>query len=43
MKHDGDGNACGTRGGIMADQITENTDPFTWSACSMEYITTYIE
>ncbi|XP_038048629.1 A disintegrin and metalloproteinase with thrombospondin motifs 6-like isoform X1 [Patiria miniata] len=43
MKHDGDGNACGTRGGIMADQITENTDPFAWSACSMEYIRNYID
>ncbi|XP_033636887.1 A disintegrin and metalloproteinase with thrombospondin motifs 6-like [Asterias rubens] len=43
MKHDGDGNACGSRGGIMADQITENTDPFAWSTCSQEYITNYID
>ncbi|XP_071486774.1 A disintegrin and metalloproteinase with thrombospondin motifs 6-like [Diadema antillarum] len=43
MKHDGDGNACGTRGGIMADQITENSDPYSWSECSAHYITAYIE
>ncbi|XP_041474890.1 A disintegrin and metalloproteinase with thrombospondin motifs 6-like [Lytechinus variegatus] len=43
MKHDGDGNACGSRGGIMADQITENSDPYSWSECSAHYITSYIE
>ncbi|KAK2173582.1 hypothetical protein NP493_866g01061 [Ridgeia piscesae] len=47
MQHDGAGNKCGTRGHegakIMASQLTKNTDPFTWSSCSREYITSFLD
>ncbi|KAL2087623.1 hypothetical protein ACEWY4_016451 [Coilia grayii] len=47
MNHDGIGNACGTKGHetakLMAAHITANTNPFTWSACSKDYITSFLE
>lgn len=43
MKHDGDGNSCGTAGGIMAGTYTPRTDFYSWSPCSEDYITHYID
>ncbi|XP_061433351.1 A disintegrin and metalloproteinase with thrombospondin motifs 6-like [Lethenteron reissneri] len=48
MNHDGTGNACGTRGGreaakIMAAQLTSATSPFSWSSCSRDYITSFLD
>ena len=47
MQHDGAGNNCGTPGHegakIMAAQLTKNTDPFSWSSCSRDYITSFLE
>lgn len=43
MKHDGDGNACGTAGGIMAGTYTQKTDFYSWSPCSEDYITQFID
>uniref|UniRef100_A0A3B5MH38 Uncharacterized protein n=1 Tax=Xiphophorus couchianus TaxID=32473 RepID=A0A3B5MH38_9TELE len=43
MNHDGIGNSCGTKGHetakLMAAHITANTNPFSWSSCSKDYIT----
>ena len=48
MQHDGAGNLCGTPGydesaGLMAAQLTKETQPFNWSACSRQYITEFLE
>ncbi|XP_008323759.1 A disintegrin and metalloproteinase with thrombospondin motifs 6 [Cynoglossus semilaevis] len=47
MNHDGIGNACGTKGHetakLMAAHITANTNPFSWSACSKDYITSFLD
>ncbi|CAL8278107.1 unnamed protein product [Merluccius merluccius] len=47
MNHDGIGNSCGTKGHetakLMAAHITANTNPFSWSACSKSYITSFLD
>ncbi|XP_076875243.1 A disintegrin and metalloproteinase with thrombospondin motifs 6 [Brachyhypopomus gauderio] len=47
MNHDGIGNTCGTKGHesakLMAAHITANTNPFSWSACSKDYITSFLD
>lgn len=47
MNHDGMGNACGPHSQetakLMADHITMKTNPFIWSACSRDYITSFLE
>ncbi|XP_075595521.1 A disintegrin and metalloproteinase with thrombospondin motifs 6 isoform X6 [Balearica regulorum gibbericeps] len=47
MNHDGIGNSCGTKGHeaakLMAAHITANTNPFSWSACSRDYITSFLD
>ncbi|XP_077441258.1 A disintegrin and metalloproteinase with thrombospondin motifs 10 [Vanacampus margaritifer] len=47
MNHDGIGNACGPRtqetAKLMADHITMKTNPFIWSACSRDYITSFLD
>ncbi|KAF7250354.1 A disintegrin and metalloproteinase with thrombospondin motifs 6 [Varanus komodoensis] len=47
MNHDGIGNSCGTKGHeaakLMAAHITANTNPFSWSSCSRDYITSFLE
>ncbi|NWR39368.1 ATS6 metalloproteinase, partial [Tachuris rubrigastra] len=47
MNHDGIGNTCGTKGHeaakLMAAHITANTNPFSWSACSRDYITSFLD
>ncbi|MEQ2196224.1 A disintegrin and metalloproteinase with thrombospondin motifs 10, partial [Xenoophorus captivus] len=41
------GNACGPRSQetakLMADHITMKTNPFIWSACSRDYITSFLD
>ncbi|XP_032068208.1 A disintegrin and metalloproteinase with thrombospondin motifs 10 [Thamnophis elegans] len=47
MNHDGVGNSCGARGRetakLMAAHITMKTNPFVWSACSRDYITSFLD
>ena len=47
MHHDGEGNHCGEQGQepakIMAAQMSKSTDPFSWSSCSRDYITAFLE
>ncbi|KAF7661740.1 hypothetical protein LDENG_00255170, partial [Lucifuga dentata] len=47
MNHDGVGNACGSRSQetakLMAAHITMKTNPFVWSACSRDYITSFLD
>lgn len=47
MNHDGVGNSCGARGQdpakLMAAHITMKTNPFVWSSCSRDYITSFLE
>uniref|UniRef100_W5LNC5 ADAM metallopeptidase with thrombospondin type 1 motif 6 n=1 Tax=Astyanax mexicanus TaxID=7994 RepID=W5LNC5_ASTMX len=47
MNHDGIGNTCGTKGHetakLMAAHITANTNPFSWSTCSKDYITSFLD
>ncbi|XP_064624818.1 A disintegrin and metalloproteinase with thrombospondin motifs 6-like [Lineus longissimus] len=47
MHHDGTGNTCGQSehqpAGLMAAQITSNNDPFSWSVCSKDYITQFLD
>ncbi|KAK2151593.1 hypothetical protein LSH36_358g02030 [Paralvinella palmiformis] len=47
MQHDGIGNYCGKPGHeparIMAAQLTDNTEPFSWSSCSKRYITEFLD
>ena len=47
MQHDGSGNVCGTPGHeparIMAAQLAKNRQPFSWSGCSRDYITDFLE
>ncbi|KAG7274056.1 hypothetical protein CRUP_030778 [Coryphaenoides rupestris] len=47
MNHDGIGTSCGTKGHetakLMAAHITANTNPFSWSACSKNYITSFLD
>nr|XP_033810224.1 A disintegrin and metalloproteinase with thrombospondin motifs 10 isoform X2 [Geotrypetes seraphini] len=47
MNHDGVGNGCGNHGQetakLMAAHITMKTNPFVWSACSRDYITSFLD
>ncbi|XP_063084407.1 A disintegrin and metalloproteinase with thrombospondin motifs 10 isoform X2 [Cavia porcellus] len=47
MNHDGVGNTCGARGQdpakLMAAHITMKTNPFVWSSCSRDYITSFLD
>ncbi|XP_040275772.1 A disintegrin and metalloproteinase with thrombospondin motifs 10-like [Bufo bufo] len=47
MNHDGIGNGCGSQGQetakLMAAHITMKTNPFVWSACSRDYITSFLD
>ena len=47
MHHDGAGNRCGYKGyetaKIMAAQLNKNTEPFSWSSCSRQYISDFLE
>ena len=47
MNHDGVGNSCGARGQdpakLMAAHLTMKTNPFVWSSCSRDYITSFLE
>ncbi|XP_010156839.1 PREDICTED: A disintegrin and metalloproteinase with thrombospondin motifs 10-like, partial [Eurypyga helias] len=47
MNHDGVGNSCGSRGQetakLMAAHITMKTNPFVWSTCSRDYITSFLD
>ncbi|KAI8509615.1 A disintegrin and metalloproteinase with thrombospondin motifs 6 [Branchiostoma belcheri] len=46
MQHDGMGNECGLNGEparIMAAQLTRDAQPFSWSRCSREYITNFLD
>ncbi|KAM4888801.1 A disintegrin and metalloproteinase with thrombospondin motifs 10 isoform 3-T3 [Thomomys bottae] len=47
MNHDGVGNNCGARGQdpakLMAAHITMKTNPFVWSSCSRDYITSFLD
>ncbi|NP_766207.2 A disintegrin and metalloproteinase with thrombospondin motifs 10 isoform 1 preproprotein [Mus musculus] len=47
MNHDGVGNGCGARGQdpakLMAAHITMKTNPFVWSSCSRDYITSFLD
>ncbi|XP_048469866.1 A disintegrin and metalloproteinase with thrombospondin motifs 6-like [Rhincodon typus] len=47
MNHDGVGNSCGPRGQetakLMAAHITVKTNPFIWSTCSRDYITSFLD
>ncbi|XP_023380716.1 A disintegrin and metalloproteinase with thrombospondin motifs 10 isoform X2 [Pteropus vampyrus] len=47
MNHDGVGNSCGARGQdpakLMAAHITMKTNPFVWSSCSRDYITSFLD
>ena len=47
MNHDGVGNSCGARvqdpAKLMAAHITMKTNPFVWSSCSRDYITSFLE
>ncbi|XP_038596101.1 A disintegrin and metalloproteinase with thrombospondin motifs 10 [Tachyglossus aculeatus] len=47
MNHDGVGNGCGARGHetakLMAAHITMKTNPFVWSSCSRDYITSFLD
>uniref|UniRef100_H3AJS8 ADAM metallopeptidase with thrombospondin type 1 motif 10 n=1 Tax=Latimeria chalumnae TaxID=7897 RepID=H3AJS8_LATCH len=47
MNHDGIGNSCGSRGQetakLMAAHITMKTNPFVWSTCSRDYITSFLD
>ncbi|XP_076815322.1 A disintegrin and metalloproteinase with thrombospondin motifs 6-like isoform X1 [Clavelina lepadiformis] len=47
MQHDGTRNDCGPKNGepsqIMAAQLTKNASPFSWSGCSKQYITDFLD
>lgn len=48
MQHDGTLNSCGGLTGeeparLMAFQLAKNTEPFSWSSCSREYITAFLD
>lgn len=46
IQHDGNGNDCepvGKRPFIMSPQLLYDTVPLTWSHCSREYITRFLE
>ncbi|XP_063816638.1 A disintegrin and metalloproteinase with thrombospondin motifs 12 [Pseudophryne corroboree] len=46
IQHDGQGNDCESVGGhpyIMSRQLHYDTSPLTWSACSKEYITRFLD
>jgi len=47
MQHDGTGNTCGQPGfepaKIMAGQLAKKNEPFSWSSCSRDYITAFLE
>lgn len=46
IQHDGSGNDCeavGKRPFIMSPQLLYDTVPLTWSRCSREYITRFLE
>jgi len=47
MQHDSTGNVCGLPdhepAKLMASQLAKNTEPFSWSSCSRNYITAFLE
>ncbi|XP_063781564.1 A disintegrin and metalloproteinase with thrombospondin motifs 7 isoform X2 [Pseudophryne corroboree] len=46
VQHDGNGNDCQPRGKkphIMSPQLTYGTSPLTWSRCSRDYITRFLD
>uniref|UniRef100_H2YPL7 ADAM metallopeptidase with thrombospondin type 1 motif, 6 n=1 Tax=Ciona savignyi TaxID=51511 RepID=H2YPL7_CIOSA len=47
MEHDGPKNDCGPQSGkpsqIMSPQLTKYTSPFSWSVCSKNYITDFLD
>ncbi|XP_075703708.1 A disintegrin and metalloproteinase with thrombospondin motifs 12 [Rhinoderma darwinii] len=46
IQHDGQGNDCESAGGqpyIMSRQLHYDTSPLTWSPCSKEYITRFLD
>ncbi|KAM9331023.1 A disintegrin and metalloproteinase with thrombospondin motifs 12 [Gastrophryne carolinensis] len=46
IQHDGQGNDCEPTGGhpyIMSRQLQYDTSPLTWSPCSKEYITRFLD
>lgn len=46
IQHDGSSNDCepvGKRPFIMSPQLLYDTSPLTWSRCSREYITRFLE
>ncbi|XP_056401344.1 A disintegrin and metalloproteinase with thrombospondin motifs 12 isoform X1 [Hyla sarda] len=46
IQHDGQGNDCESTGGqpyIMSRQLQYDTSPLTWSPCSKEYITRFLD
>ncbi|XP_077137963.1 A disintegrin and metalloproteinase with thrombospondin motifs 12 [Ranitomeya variabilis] len=46
IQHDGQGNDCESSGGqpyIMSRQLQYDTSPLTWSPCSKEYITRFLD
>ncbi|KAG9488387.1 hypothetical protein GDO78_007934 [Eleutherodactylus coqui] len=46
IQHDGQGNDCDSAGGqpyIMSRQLQYDTSPLTWSPCSKEYITRFLD
>ncbi|XP_043933631.1 A disintegrin and metalloproteinase with thrombospondin motifs 7-like [Protopterus annectens] len=46
IQHDGTGNDCepiGKRPFVMSPQLLYNTSPLTWSRCSREYITRFLD
>ncbi|XP_075063622.1 A disintegrin and metalloproteinase with thrombospondin motifs 7 isoform X2 [Mixophyes fleayi] len=46
VQHDGNGNDCQPRGKkphIMSPQLTYDTSPLTWSRCSRDYITRFLD
>ncbi|XP_051828447.1 A disintegrin and metalloproteinase with thrombospondin motifs 10 isoform X1 [Antechinus flavipes] len=47
MNHDGVGNTCGSQGQdtakLMAAHVTMKTNPFVWSSCSRDYITSFLD
>lgn len=46
IQHDGSGNDCepvGKRPFVMSPQLLYDSMPLTWSRCSREYITRFLE
>ncbi|XP_061428265.1 A disintegrin and metalloproteinase with thrombospondin motifs 7-like [Lethenteron reissneri] len=46
IQHDGQGNACEARGkrpSIMSPQLTYSSRPLSWSSCSRDYVTRFLD